>query len=97
MRKPKMKLRFIIWNDGVARHMELTGKTARTLDALVAAGQGGITAIEMSNTWALRLAAYVHDLRHAGLDIKTTREEHEDGWHARYILHTSVELLNHNN
>lgn len=27
MRKPKMKLRFIIWNDGVARHMELTGKT----------------------------------------------------------------------
>lgn len=70
------------------------GQVARTLKALVESENAGITALEVSNTWALRLSAYVHTLRHEyGLEIETKREPHEGGYHARYVLHTPVEII----
>lgn len=68
------------------------GQTARTLMALVEAGQSGITALEMS-TWALRLAAYILDLRRLGLLIQMESEPHEGGWHGRYRILSPVRIL----
>jgi hypothetical protein len=47
--------------------------------------------------WAIRLASYIHDLRHVhGLPIHTEREKHLiggiEGCHARYRLITQVQL-----
>jgi hypothetical protein len=68
------------------------GKTAKALLALIHAGPNGVTALE-TGTWALRLAAYVHVLRHQfGLDIQMQREEHVGGWHGRYRLISAVLL-----
>ncbi len=79
--------------DGKTKFYEVNGKAAKTLHALTIASSRGITACEMSGTWAYRLAAYVHDLRQGyGMDIQTLREEHEDGWHGRYVLITPVEI-----
>ena len=75
------------------RVIQLKGKTARTLRALVDKGAYGITALEMSNTWALRIADYVHTLRHThNISILMVKEPHEGGWHARYILQSNVTL-----
>ena len=72
----------------------IRAKPAQTLMALLKKGSKGITSLEMSNTWALRLAAYVFELRHKyGLEIAMEREEHEGGWHARYILITPVQVV----
>ena len=80
--------------DGKAVIFETTGRNAQTLIALVKAGDRGVTALELSNTWALRLSAYVHTLRHIyKLDIKTQKEQHDGGWHARYVLISTVEIL----
>lgn len=73
------------------------GQSARCLMALVAAGDRGVTAQELSS-WALRLAAYVHDLRRRfGLDIHMEREPHDgaagEGWHGRYSLLSSVQII----
>jgi len=66
------------------------GQTAKALGALIAAGTQGITALEV-NSWAYRLGAYVHQLRHRqGLAIELQREPHEGGWHGRYVLRSPV-------
>ena len=79
--------------NGEPRQYFTKGRVAQTLLCLVEAGERGITALEVS-TWALRLAAYVHTLRHDfGLDIETQREPHEGGMHARYTLITPVEVI----
>jgi hypothetical protein len=71
----------------------VTGQTAKALGALVTAGPDGRTALEVS-TWAYRFGAYVHLLRRDhGLSIETVREEHEGGWHGRYVLRSRVRLL----
>jgi hypothetical protein len=71
----------------------VTGQTARALVALVRAGKAGVTALEV-NSWAYRLGAYVHRLRHEnGLAIETVRELHEGGWHGRYVLRCPVMLV----
>ncbi len=68
------------------------GQTAKALAALVAAGARGITALEVSS-WAYRLGAYVHVLRHRhGLAIELRKEPHEGGWHGRYVLRSIVTL-----
>lgn len=70
-----------------------TGQVAKALEALTAAAAGGVTALETAG-WGYRLAAYVFTLRRGhGLDIETVREEHADGWHARYVLHSPVTLV----
>ncbi len=83
------------YGDDKTKTFEITGQKARMLAALIQAGKHGVTALELSNTWAYRTSAYVHDLRNApyNFDIEMIREEHKGGWHGRYILHTPVELL----
>jgi Winged helix domain len=80
---------------GPTGEFSVAGKDAMALEALIEAGKSGVTALELCNTWALRLGAYVHDLRKLGLDIETIREPHDDigGWHGRYVLHSEVAIL----
>ncbi len=69
------------------------GQTGRSLKALVAAGEKGVTALEVT-CWALRFSAYCFDLRHKhGLIIDTLREDHEGGWHGRHVLRSPVTLM----
>jgi hypothetical protein len=78
--------------EGPAGSFTATGQVAKALSALVAAGTRGVTALEV-NSWAYRLGAYVHSLRHdCGLAIETMREPHEGGWHGRYVLRSPVKL-----
>ncbi len=82
----------VINADGSKRTGVVRGQTARTLQALVQAGPVGCTAHEVSS-WALRFAAYAHDLRHKhDLAIETLREEHPGGWHGRHRLLTPVTI-----
>lgn len=77
---------------GPAGPFTATGQVAKALSALVAAGARGVTALEV-NSWAYRLGAYVHSLRHdCGLAIETVREPHDGGWHGRYVLRSPVTL-----
>lgn len=65
----------------------------RALAALIKAGSQGVTALELSS-WAYRLGAYGHTLRHDyGLAIETLREPHDGGWHGRYVLHTPCQIV----
>ncbi len=65
----------------------------RALAALIKAGSQGVTALELSS-WAYRLGAYIHTLRHDyGLAIETLREPHDGGWHGRYVLHTPCRII----
>ena len=72
--------------------LTVRGQEARALLALVEAGEAGCTAQELSS-WALRLAAYAHELRRRGLEIVTRREPHPGGWHGRHVLLTPVEIV----
>jgi hypothetical protein len=73
------------------RPFTVRGQTARALHALVAAGPRGVTALDVSGTWAYRFAAYCHKLRtRYGLAIRTDRESHPGGWHGRHVLETPV-------
>lgn len=95
MRKKIKSIEVKFWLDGEEKHYAIRGKRAMTLHALACAGKHGITALELCNTWALRLSEYKRSLLHDyGLDIVMVREEHDDGWHGRYVLHTPVEITN---
>jgi hypothetical protein len=84
--------RACIQTKGPAGGFTITAQVAKALSALVAAGECGVTALEV-NSWAYRLGAYVHSLRHdCGLAIETVREPNEGGWHGRYVLRSSVKL-----
>jgi len=81
-------------NNVLVKRKVTSPKQIKTLKALVRRGYKGVTALELSNTWALRLADYVFQLRRGfDLNIETVREEHEGGWHGRYVLITNVEIL----
>ena len=70
----------------------VNGQVAKALGALVTAGEHGVTALEVSS-WAFRLGAYVHTLRHRhALAVETVRELHDGGWHGRYVLRSPVTL-----
>jgi hypothetical protein len=70
--------------------LTVSGQVARALEALIARGSAGVTALEMSS-WALRLAHYIHVLRRKfGLAITIEREEHDSGWHGRYRMRSTV-------
>lgn len=70
--------------------IHVSGKAARTLQALVVAGGAGITA-RGCGPWAYRLAAYVHVLRRKhGLEISMDRIQTGRSWHGRYILMSPV-------
>ena len=88
-----MKARTTVRAVGPNGLFAVKGQTGRSLRALVAAGDQGVTALEVSS-WALRFAAYCHDLRHKhGLQIDTLREGHDGGWHGRHVLRSTVEIL----
>jgi hypothetical protein len=90
-KQPRKRKRRLFVFDG--QPIQLTGKTALTMEALIHAEQKGITALEMSS-WALRLAAYVHRLRtDYGMAIETLHELHVDGWHGRYVLQSRVQIM----
>lgn len=84
--------RHVVHASGPAGAFMVAGQVGKALSALVKAGAAGVTALEVSS-WAYRLGAYVHTLRHDfGLEIETCREPHEGGWHARYVLHSPVSI-----
>lgn len=72
----------------------VTGRNAWALDELVKAGSKGCTPIDVPGP---RWSAYVHNLRQEhGLAIETVNESHAGlfaGRHARYVLHSAVEIL----
>lgn len=46
-----------------------------------------ITALDaLQHIGCFRLAARIEELRRDGWEIETVREEHDGGWHARYVL-----------
>ncbi len=80
--------------EGMPRTIELIGRNAWALGALIHAGPVGCTPI---TTPGPRWSSYVHKLRHLhGLEIQTIDEEHGGpyaGTHARYILKSRVEFV----
>ena len=71
-----------------------TGREAQCLIALFNAGSKGITSLETFKAgWAVRLGAYVFDLKRMGVAITTTREPHEGDNHGRYTLACRVEIV----
>jgi hypothetical protein len=87
---PRRGKRRVVHAIGPAGQIALCGQEARALEALVARGAAGVTSQEVAS-WAYRLGAYIFDLRHDhGLTIETIREEHDGGWHARYVLRSPV-------
>lgn len=77
-----------------SRKIEVSGRNAQTLKELIKAGERGLTSLEFP---ALRLAAYVHDLRtEYGIEIERIDEKHGgqfSGTHARYKLKSTVKEL----
>ncbi len=76
------------------REVTITGRrNCETLMALIHAGQQGITPLER---WAAgkRLGHYVWKLRSWGLDIETINEKAGDVPYGRYVLHSTVQVLN---
>ena len=93
MPKPKPICTAEVMGDDGRRRFTVRGQEARTLAALVKAGPKGCTALEVSS-WALRLAAYTHNLKHDhGLSIVTQHEPHDGGWHGRHVLTTPVSII----
>mgnify|MGYP001077771561 FL=1 len=77
----------------VGQPFTVTGQTARTLLALVKAGSAGVTALEIAS-WAFRLSHFVMVLRRKHrLAIPMLWEAHEGGKHGRYVLRSTVTIL----
>lgn len=69
------------------------GRDAWALDALLRAGERGVTPIERP---APRWSHYIFKLRRAGLVVETIDEPHAGayaGLHARYVLRSDIEVL----
>jgi hypothetical protein len=92
---PVVRLRVAIQGEDLlaAREITISGRPAWTLDWLLERGAQGITSIERP---AFRLSDYIFKLKKHGLDIETKHEGHGGpfaGSHGRYILQTSVKVL----
>jgi len=80
------------------RTVTVRGQYARTLRALIESGRKGITALEVSSTWAMRLAHYIHILkREYSLPIRMEWEKHDGaagpGRHGRYFLDAQASII----
>lgn len=78
---------------GTGLAVNFRGRDAWALDALVSAGERGVTPIERP---APRWSHYIHRLRKAGLTVETIQEAHAGayaGHHGRYVLRSDVEVL----
>lgn len=88
----KLSVKFALTNHLTTK--TAVGREAETLLALVNAGPRGITSLETFKAgWAVRLGAYVFDLKAMGVQIVTARENHEGGNHARYSLASPVTII----
>lgn len=89
----KLTAKFQLNKNSQEKVFVLNGRDCQTLIALVEAKQKGTTALEISS-WALRLSAYIFNLRkECGLDIITNTEPHDGGHHGRYVLQDDVRIL----
>ena len=87
----KLKVTFTL-ADGINK--VAVGREAETLIALVNAGNLGITSLDAFKAgWAVRLAAYIFDLKAMGVPIEATTEPHAGGRHARYAFNGAVEII----
>lgn len=94
MSKPRLEISFRVAGGSVK---VATGREAETIHALVNAGDRGITSLETFKAgWAVRLSAYVFDLKAMGVPITVSREPHDGGNHARYKLSGVVEIIARN-
>lgn len=75
------------------KRFRVVGRDAETLLLLIRRGERGVTAFDFPGGPAFRLGAYIFDLRAEGLDIRTDREPHDGGTHARYTLMKPVEVI----
>lgn len=85
---------FIWLRHGNRFEFTLTGRDAWALSRLITAKEKGVTPV--SEPTGPRWSAYIHNLRGMGLDIETISERHGGafpGTHARYVLHSDVQLL----
>jgi hypothetical protein len=95
----RLQLRFIVIQpDATERNIALVGQYARTLRAMIEAGPKGITALDVSGSWALRLSHYVHILRREHLlPIRMEWESHDGaagpGKHGRYYLDATARVV----
>ena len=70
------------------------GQEAKTLILLHQKGAAGVQAYDFRGGPPFRLPAYCHSLiKHKGLHIETQRVNHDGGWHGRFVLHTSIEII----
>lgn len=73
---------------------EFRGRTAWMLRKLIDAGGSGVTTHALPA--GLRISHYVHQLRLAGVNVRTEYEKHGGefaGKHARYALASMIEVL----
>ena len=71
-----------------------SGQEGRTLLLLHQKGALGVVAYDFRGGPPFRLPAYTWSLmRNHGLIIETQREQHECGWHGRFVLHTPIEII----
>lgn len=85
----RLKVRY----GGTGLPFNFRGRDAWALDALMTAGERGVTPIERP---APRWSHYIHRLRKAGLVVETLHETHAGayaGHHGRYVLRSDVEVL----
>jgi hypothetical protein len=76
------------------RTFTATGQEGRSLLLLQRKALNGIVVFDFVGGTAFRLAAYVCSIKQKhGLNIETKRELHDGGWHARYVLHTPIEII----
>ena len=71
-----------------------SGQEGRTLLLLHEKGAVGVVAYDFRGGPPFRLPAYTWSLmRNHDLAIETRREQHECGWHGRFVLHTAIEII----
>ena len=86
------KLRVTFKTEDGVQHIK-RGRVAQTICWLCEQQGKGVTSQEMSS-WALRLGAYIHILRHKhNVNIRTDDEPHEGGIHGRYVLTSPVQII----
>lgn len=71
----------------------VSGQMAKVLLALVEAGEAGITPLA-PETWSLRLSHHVRELEtRQSLVIARMWGKHDEGRHARYVLRSTVTII----
>lgn len=71
----------------------VSGQIAKVLLALLKAGEAGITPLARE-TWSLRLSDHVRTLKNRhGLVIVTLWAKHDEGRHARYVLRSTLTII----